>query len=149
MFVLESWTCRNICWYLTAFSLFPVKLSIQETKHFDVQNKGKKSFYRQRHRARREDLSLVRVSDPADRSCGLRLVNGVRGKTRNALGICRTEKQDSSSRVYRTPHARTVFFRVRCFFVCQCNLPLLPGSPRLDGFHVLIIDLPQGRGKEE
>ena len=26
---------------------------------------------------------------------------------------------------------------------------LLPGSPRTDGFYVLIIDLPQGRDKEE
>ena len=26
---------------------------------------------------------------------------------------------------------------------------LLPGSPRTDGFHILIIGLPQGRDKEE
>ena len=29
------------------------------------------------------------------------------------------------------------------------NLPLLPGSPRIDGFHVLIVGLPQGRDKAE
>ena len=34
-------------------------------------------------------------------------------------------------------------------FVSPVQPALLPGSPRTDGFHVLIIGLPQGRDKAE
>ena len=34
-------------------------------------------------------------------------------------------------------------------FVSPVQPALLPGSPRTNGFHVLIIGLPQGRDKEE
>ena len=34
-------------------------------------------------------------------------------------------------------------------FVSPVQPALLPGSPRIDGFHVLIIGLPQYRDKEE
>ena len=34
-------------------------------------------------------------------------------------------------------------------FVSPVQPALLPGSPRTDGFHILIIGLPQGKDKEE
>ena len=46
------------------------------------------------------------------------------------------------------PHRSLLFASCRVF-VSPVQPALLPGSSRLDGFHVLIIGLPQGRDKEE
>ena len=44
---------------------------------------------------------------------------------------------------------RSLLFASSGVFVSLVQPALLPGSPRIDGFHVLIIGLPQGRDKEE
>ena len=44
---------------------------------------------------------------------------------------------------------RSVLFASSRVFVSPVQPSLLPGSPRTDGFHVLIIGLPQGRDKAE
>jgi len=42
---------------------------------------------------------------------------------------------------------RSVLILLECSYV-PCNLPSLPGSLRIYGFHILIISLPQGRDKD-
>ena len=44
---------------------------------------------------------------------------------------------------------RGLLFASSRVFASPVQPALLPGSPRIDGFHVLIIGLPQGRDTEE
>ena len=44
---------------------------------------------------------------------------------------------------------RSLLFASSRVFVSPVQPVLLPGSPRTDGFHVLIIGVPQGRDKED
>ena len=69
----------------------------------------------------------------------------------------RTESNGERSRsqksgveiIANSKHIKVRHIRRTCMFANPVQPALLPGGSRIDGFHVLIIGLPQGRDKEE